>query len=250
MRVFSVHHALVLDKQKANEIDYLVDLLTPHGRIRALAKGAQKSRRRFLNLLEDLTYLRVHLRSSQRGFYPILESADPLFISEGARIDLTKYYFFSYVAEILNETAWGPLSTRDFHFLVRFLREIDERQVKPIYKTYFELHWLRMQGLKPHLESCVYCGVQPKRIFYFHVPAGGIICVNCRTEGARTVEREQIDLLIRLGKIDSLEKMAEFHSSSSNLEDLVNLIEDFFFYHLDVESKALPILKEQIRTHG
>lgn len=248
--MFSVHHALVLDKRKANEIDFLVDLLTPQGRLRVLAKGAQKSRRRFLNLLEDLTYLRVHLRKPYKGIYPILESADLLFISEQCRVDLLKFYFFSYVAEILQETAYGPLGLRDFHFLVRVLKEIDERPLKLVYKTFFEYHWLRIQGLKPYLESCVICGTQPKRIFYFHVPAGGVVCINCAPEGARILEREQIDLLRKLVRIDSLKSMEELSIEPLIKEEVTNLIEEFFLYHLDIESKALPILKEQMCSHG
>ena len=64
--------ACVLDKEKLGEIDYLVELLTPKGKIWAVAKGGQKSKKRFLNLLEELTFLRAHLRQPRKGNLPIL----------------------------------------------------------------------------------------------------------------------------------------------------------------------------------
>ncbi|MCS7199423.1 MAG: DNA repair protein RecO [Caldimicrobium sp.] len=238
---------IVLDKIKCNEIDYLIDLLTPRGKLRVIAKGAQKSKRRFVNLLEDLTSFRAHLRKPKRGKIPILESADPLYIPESPRFDLAKYYFFSYVAEVLTLTSLSPLRREDFWFLTEFIKDVDRLPWENYYKIFFELKWLYINGFGPHLDSCVRCHEKPRRIFYFSIPSGGLLCINCRDGQSRLLTSSQIDLLREMAKIDNLESMKNLIRGFSLDEERVlsALIEAFFLYYLDWEPRSLPFLKDR-----
>lgn len=240
--------ALVLDKDKVNEIDYLVELLTPKGRLRVLAKGAQKSKRRFLNLLEDLTLIRSHLRKPQRGKTLILESADPFYIPEGPRRDLVKFYFFSYLAETMKQTFYAPLGSEGFNFVVQYLKILDQEALQEGFKTIWEYMCLKLNGLEPYLEGCVRCGERPKRIFYFSPQAGGILCFQCRDERARPLEQIQIDLLRKIGRIKKAEEIFELLEAlqSERGRGIQGLLEEFFLYHIDWEPRALRILKEAL----
>ncbi|HCE79717.1 MAG TPA: DNA repair protein RecO, partial [Thermodesulfobacterium commune] len=120
---FSVE-GLVLSKEKIGEIDVLVEILTPKGKLWAIAKGAQKSRKRFVNLLEEFNLLNLHLRKTLKGALPILEKADLIFIPESIWGNLEKYIFFSYMGEVLSKVSFKGLEAEYFNFIkdwVKFL---------------------------------------------------------------------------------------------------------------------------------
>jgi len=243
--IFSVE-ALVLDKEKRKEIDLLVTLLTPRGKVRSLAKGAQKSLKRFLNLLEPLTHLRVHLRKPQRGKILILEGADLLNLPESPRRDLGKFFYFNYFAEMMDFAAQEAFKGPDFAWLTGFLKDFDRDSPSFEAKLWFELRWLEICGLYPEVGRCLRCGREPRRIYYFSLPAGGLLCFSCRDETAQMMQGNQIDLLRKIVRIKKLkEAKAQMEAlSKSELFSVARLIEDFLIYHLDWEPRSLRMLKE------
>lgn len=244
--------ALVLDKEERNEIDFLVTLLTPRGKIKALAKGAQKSRRRFLNLLEPLTYLRIHLRKPAKGQSLILEGADLFYLPESPRSDLFKFLLFSYISEVFEKTSPEAFKKGDFVWIVEFIKELDESETMEEAKTFFELKWLQICGLYPQISECVSCGREPKRIFYFSIPSGGIKCFSCKEETTLLISFSQIDLLRKVVRIKELKEVKNLMQALSKSERffLFRLVEEFFLFHLDWEPKSLRILKEEFSFNG
>ncbi|MGC9141196.1 MAG: DNA repair protein RecO [Caldimicrobium sp.] len=238
--------ALVLDKVERYEIDLLVTLLTPGGKIRTLAKGAQKSKRRFLNLLEPLTYLKVHLRKPQKGKTLILEGADLLYLPESPRREIAKFYFFSYLTEVLEFTSPEAFKRRDFEWLVEFIKELEENFNIKEAKTFFELKWLQICGLYPQVFECVSCGREPKKIYYFSIPSGGLMCFSCKDETSFPLNLNQIELLRKIVRIKKLKEGETLMQGQSAVERsfLARLIEEFFLFHLDWEPRSLRILKE------
>ncbi len=245
--LFSIE-SCVLGKEKLGEIDYLVELLTPKGKIWAVAKGAQKSRRRFLNLLEDLTFLRAHLRRSKKGNLPILEKVDLLFLSERARRDLKTYIFFSYVSEVLSKISYSGLSSDYFEFIKKFIKEIDLYGVPFLAKTYFEQKLLLYLGMALNWESCVKCGRIPNRLAFLNISSGGILCVDCKTERNQPVERPVLELLQNIARLpvcfknlENLEKSKIFEEKY--LKKACEISEISFFFFLPFEIKSLKFLK-------
>lgn len=239
--------ALILDKIQIKEIDYLVNLFTPRGKIKAIAKGAQKSKKRFLNLLEDLTYVRAHLRKPKKGEYLILEGVDLLFLLESPWRDLKKFYFFSYIAEVVSFTNPPFLRKEDFSFLVNFLKEIDLSNYSLEGKFFWEFKWLQICGLTPNLVHCVVCGSFPKKIFYFSIPKGGLLCFSCKDLSVTGLTLKQIDLLRKIVRIKKFEEARKFMTSLS-LEErkgLYSLMENFFLFHFNWEPKSLKFLRER-----
>ncbi len=244
--------ALVLDKDKIKEIDFLVTLLTPRGKIKALAKGAQKSFKRFLNLLEDLTYLRVHLRKPQRGRTLILEGADLLYLPESPRKQLLHFYFFSYLSEVIDFTAPISLSKESFFWITDYIKELDKRGIQGEHKFLWEMRWLEICGLSPYLSGCVRCGSRPQRLFYFSLSQGGVLCLKCRDEQVFTLTQAQIDLLRKIGRIKKLADL-DVPLQGLSVEEkrrLLEVSERFFIYHFDWEPRSLKLLKELWLGHG
>lgn len=240
--------AIILDKGQFKEIDLLVTLFTPRGKIKVLAKGAQKSRRRFLNLLEDLNYVRVHLRKPKKGNFLILERLDLIYFPESPWENLGKFYFFSYIAETLLYTNPPFLKRGDFNFVVDFLKAIDKKTLSFEDKFFWEFKWLQICGFSPNLESCVECGVIPKKVFYFSIPRGGLLCYDCKDLSCEGLTLKQIEILRKIGKINKLEEFiqAMYLFSWEEKEKILYLMENFFLFHLNWEPKSLSIIKEYL----
>lgn len=238
---------IIVDKVKIKEIDSLVTLFTPRGKIKVLAKGAQKSKRRFLNLLEELTYVRAHLRKPRKGYYLILEKVDLIYQLESPWKDLKKYLLLSYITETLNYTTPPFLRPKDFEIIVEFLKEVDGSENIYLNKFFWEFKWLQICGLTPHLESCINCGITPKKVSYFSISRGGFLCFRCRDLRDIPLSSNQIDLLRKMVRINNLKEL-KYELKTLKEEEkrgLFSLGEKFFLFHLDWEPKSLKVFKEK-----
>jgi len=240
---------LVLSKEKLGEIDLLLELLSPKGKIRAIAKGAQKSRRRFVNLLEEFNLLKAHFRKTKKGKLPILEKADLLFLPESIRYDYKKYIFFSYIGELISKISFSEQDVDYFCFIKDFIQELEKNEISWVYKPYFELKVLKLLGWEPQLFRCVKCGYKPKKIFYFSVTAGGILCYKCKDEISEFLEFQVIDILQNLIKMPlDLKNLLKFEKKvelSPNIKrKILKISEDFLRFFLFFDINSLKFLKE------
>ncbi|PMP67470.1 MAG: DNA repair protein RecO [Thermodesulfobacterium geofontis] len=244
--IFSLE-ALVLSKEKLGEIDLLVELFTPKGKIWSIAKGAQKSRKRFVNLLEEFNFIKAHLRKTSKGKFPILEKADLLFLPESIRNDYRKYIMISYMGEILSKINFYGLFVEYFSFIKILFKEIEKNELILLLKPFFELKILKFSGWSPEFFQCVKCGYKPKKVFYLSIPEGGILCFKCKDENSESINLETIEVLrnlieipVHFEKLKKLEK--DLEKSIEVKEKIFKISEKFFKYFLPFEWNSLKFL--------
>ncbi len=243
--------ACVLGKEKIGEIDYLVKFLTEKGKVLAIAKGAQKSRRRFINALEEFNVIKGTFRKTSKGRFPILESCDILFIPERIRSDFKSYIFFSYAGELVEKVSFEGLGAEYYEFFKKFLLEFEEKEILKVLKPYFEVRMLEFLGWLPELRRCVKCGYTPRNIFYFSVLEGGILCFNCKNGSGFVLEKEVIEVLRKLLNtppkyefLDELEK--ELKKKKEIVRKVWKISEDLVKFFLPFEINSLKFLEEGI----
>jgi DNA repair protein RecO (recombination protein O) len=246
--IFSLE-ALVLSKEKLGEIDLLVELFTSEGKIWCIAKGAQKSRKRFVNLLEEFNIIKAHLRKTSKGKFPILERADLIFLPETIRGNFRKYITISYIGEILSKTSFSGLKVNYFSFVKEFLKFFEKKDSEFLWKPFFELKILKFSGWTPEFFQCVKCGYRPKKIFYISVSEGGILCFRCKDETSEYLDLKTIQILrsltedsINFEKLQKLEK--ELKNAVDVKEKIFKISEKFFRFFLPFEINSLKFLKE------
>lgn len=246
--IFSLE-ALVLSKEKLGEIDLIIELLTHKGKIWSIAKGAQKSKKRFVNLLEEFNIIKAHLRKTSKGKFPILEKADLLFLPESIRNDYRKYIIVSYIGEICSKINFSGLFIEYFSFIKNLFKEVEKNEITLLLKPFFELKILKFSGWSPELFQCVKCGYKPKKVFYFSIPEGGILCFKCKDGNSETLDLETIEILRNLIKmpveIERLKKIEKILEKSIDVkEKIFKISEKFFKYFLPFELNSLKFLKE------
>jgi DNA repair protein RecO (recombination protein O) len=179
--------AVVVRTRAFGESDKIVTFLTRDlGKIAGIAKGAQRSKRRFVNVLEPFTHVDVTLRlrpGSDLAFVNacILRDA-PISIAR----DLLKFAYASYVLELTDRMVREREAGPETYELVRdALALLEAGDAEPGVLRAFELHLLRLTGYEPELDRCRRCAVPAiaGTTMYVHPARGGVLCARCRGEG-------------------------------------------------------------------
>ncbi len=205
----------MLNRYEIGESDLVLTLLSPvFGKFSAIAKGARRSKRRFVNVLEPFTLLRAHLRKTRTGFFPFLEQADLLITWEPIRLDPRRFVLASYFAELVELFSKPNIGQEIFFLLKEALEVISKEEPNNFLKLAFELKLLSLTGFGPDFSQN---GVSfsPKEVAIL-----------------RTFLRYPLSNLKRI------------RISEEIFSKAIEAIENFLLYVLDREINALRIWKE------
>jgi DNA repair protein RecO (recombination protein O) len=179
--------AVVVRTRAFGESDKIVTFLTRDlGKIAGIAKGAQRSKRRFVNVLEPFTHVEVTLRlrsGSDLAFVNACVLRDaPITIAR----DLVKFAYASYVLELTDRMVREREAGPETYELIRdAIALLEAGDAEPGVLRAFELHLLRLTGYEPELDRCRRCATAATAgtTMYVHPARGGVLCARCRGEG-------------------------------------------------------------------
>ena len=178
--------AIVLRSWPYGESDKLVSLLTEsYGKLRGIAKGAKRSRKRFANSLELFSIVNLHFQDRPDGGLVLLLSADLTVAFKKLDTSLEKITLASYMVEVID----GLIGERDpspvvFEHLRQGLLFLDSDGVAPLeFLTTFELKLLRLAGYQLALDGCNLCALTRDKYalprWHFSPAEGGLLCGFC-----------------------------------------------------------------------
>ncbi|MBO4367618.1 MAG: DNA repair protein RecO [Clostridia bacterium] len=203
-----IHNAIVLRRSDWRDYDRMLTLLTPEGRIDAVARGCRRPKSPLLSAAEPFTageytlyksisHYQVEQYRSTDTFYPLREDYERL----------THAAYYLRLAEMISlpDQPCRPL----FDMLLRALAHITYGETAPeIVTMAFELHLLASLGLSPSMDRCVRCGVQVDSAAWFDAEGGGVVCEKCKkalpdiSNGAR-----RIMMRVPMTRFDALSKL-------------------------------------------
>ncbi|MGH9751045.1 MAG: DNA repair protein RecO [Candidatus Polarisedimenticolia bacterium] len=179
--------AFVLTSRPLGEADRIVVFLTrASGKVRGVAKGARRSRRRFGANLMPLSRVRLRYFEREGSDLARVESADLLESFYLLQEDPERAAALSCLVEVTDafarEEAADEAFFRLLHAVLRAVRE--GLHLDPALR-YFEIWTLRLHGVLPDLLVCPRCGRAPGRGGAIYDRRGGtVVCVRCRPERA------------------------------------------------------------------
>ena len=176
--------AFVLRSHAYGESDRIVRFITEDfGKVSGIAKGAMRSRRRFVNTLEPFVKIRLAFRVRPRSELAFIERCELIGILRGFGSDLDRFACGSYVLELTDQLVMGrEAGTEIFRLVETTLSMLDSIGPCPSVVRAFELHVLGAIGYRPDLTSCRACGRSVSTLpSVLIVPArGGVVCTRCR----------------------------------------------------------------------
>jgi DNA repair protein RecO (recombination protein O) len=174
--------AILLGATPFAESDLIVTLLTPAGKVRAMAHGARRSKRRFAGALETFASLRVELQHRGSGLSTLGE-ATVLTIHPAIRADLSRIGHAAYACELVDRfLPEGMENPRLFRLLAAYLQRLDSAPLSLADRRFFEVNLLKVCGFPLRLDSCGSCGAtldHSAAASYAASPIGEILCPLC-----------------------------------------------------------------------
>jgi DNA repair protein RecO (recombination protein O) len=194
--------AVVLRARAYGESDKIVTFLTrDFGKLTGIGKGAQRSRRRFVNSLDPLSRVRVYLRLRPTATLAFLESCE-LLQPSSAFADPAKLAYASYLAELSDQLTVEEHPAPDvYELLADGLAVLESGPATGAFLRGFELQLLARGGYEPQLERCRSCQApfaQAEAVF-FDPLQGTLSCGRCRdARASMEVGREVVTSLAAL----------------------------------------------------
>jgi DNA repair protein RecO (recombination protein O) len=198
--------AIVLDCYDYGESDLIVTLFSrAQGRLTAIAKGAKKSKRRFVNKLELFSFLHILYDVKPGRNLAFLEDADlhTSFINLRQRVDL--YTAASIIREaLLVATKEDEADEQIFRLSLWALHQCNLFQQPRLTITLFLIRLLAYLGYRPNMENCHRCEklADPTGKYWFQPSYGGLVCSTCNNLDASCV-------LLSLGTIRALRSVQD-----------------------------------------
>ena len=186
MAAYSVE-GIVLRHADYRENDRMLTLLTPLGRLDALARGCKRPKSPLLPASEvfamgsyEVVAAKGHAIVSacllRDSFYPL-------------RLDMDKLSCAAYMANICEATVQpNENAQRPFLLLARALGYLSYQHYAPrTVLSAFLLHYAAALGYKPRLNHCVVCGrrLEVGSGALFDIEQGGVVCPACADSALR-----------------------------------------------------------------
>ena len=178
--------AIITRVRDFGESDLLVSFFTPdRGRLKGIAKGARKSRRRFSNCLDLFCLSNLEYELKREGDLYFLHSCKLVHAFPGVRSDFASLSLASYMGELAEILfPWGVVDRDMFELLKNSFLALDEGEMIDQLRILFETKAMCLGGYKINFERCCNCG----RIYtgegraVFAKSKGGVACLKCEKE--------------------------------------------------------------------
>ena len=243
----------VLKSLSYGESDLIVTFFCrEYGKLKGIAKGAKRSKKRFANVFEPFSLSRIIFTRKNRDMLALIESCEIIDHYALIRQDLEKTLTASYFIELADHfSPEGKSNEQLFALLADFLSLMTRENISDAIIRFFEMRLLKIAGFEPALTACVRCKapVANGASYYFFPHEGGITCAACaRPERYdQTVSAGTIRTLL-LGREMDLEKMKMVCLPASLAVESRNILCNFIVYVLGREVKSLKVL-EQVRRY-
>jgi DNA repair protein RecO (recombination protein O) len=256
MRITYKATSIILNTFDYGESDRILTCYTDDfGKIKGIAKGARRSKKRFPNALEPFSLSRIVFSRREHDTLSIIESCDIINHHSGIREDLDKTLISSYLLELTDKfTHEGKNEIAFFQLLEKFLHIIDIGMSNPSTSLirFFEMRLLKIAGYEPVFDRCIHCHkpLSHTEIYRFHPNMGGIKCGVCQQSNADSfpVSVGTLKSLL-LGKEIDIQKVNRINLSDQAAQES-NLILSRFIHHLLGKNLNSLSVLNQVREMG
>jgi len=241
--------ALVLELSDFGDIDRIVTFYTSDfGKVKGIAKGAKKSRKRFGAAMDLFSYVFLSFFTKETSGLARINHCQLLQNFSAIQQDIIRIGFGSYIAELIKEmTAEGVSNQELFNTLINFFSLLDNFPPKEDYLRIFEIRLLVTLGYRPCLNRCVSCKGELKKSesLWFSVSQGGVVCASC-ISGKRDLYPVSLGTLRLLQKATDLDldKIKRLIFPPQALEESREFLPQFIQYHIGKELKTLKFLEK------
>ncbi len=211
------------------ESDKIVTFYCPElGRLTGIAKGAKRSKKRFVNKLELFSLLNIVFATNRYSSLVRVDRAELLQSHPAIPHHFQSYAGAMLICELLlNWSRENDGDQRLFRLLLWSLEQLDNQQSAAGIIIIFYSRMLGISGYKPQFGGCLGCGKLSPDVapFSFRPSRSGIICRRCSPE-KRIINPVAINTakLMRLVAELPLEKVSRLQFSAASQAEALALL--------------------------
>lgn len=241
--------AIVLRTLDYGESDRIVTFYTADfGKLKGIAKGARRSKRRFANTLEPFACLQLLFSRRRHDGLSLIEEGTVINHYPGIAGDLKKTLYASYMLDITEQfTVENKRNEELFYLLQEFIESMDVDDASEDIVRFFEMRLLRLVGYEPVLDRCIACKapVGNGDIYRFSLREGGVKCSLCspRDDDFLSLSPGTIKYLL-LGKDLEKDKLSRLILSGRSADESRHFLGRFIEHLLGKELKSLRVMRE------
>ncbi len=241
--------AVILNTFDFSESDRIISFMTrEHGRLKGIAKGARRSRKRFVNNIEPMSHSTLVFFSSERNELVRIDDAALISGFSGLKTDVERLSVGYYLLELTAEmTAEGQVLPQVFTLLTDFLGRIEgsaDTDTETLVR-FFEIRLLSQLGYMPHLDGCVLCRtpLSEGSTVLFSSERGGALCRPCSSGTANLVGLSigTARFLAMAARLDA-DKLQRLKPMAECLRECEAALSDFIRFQLGKELKTRRFL--------
>ncbi|MHB8085994.1 MAG: DNA repair protein RecO [Dehalococcoidia bacterium] len=233
--------AIIIKRHKFGEADRLITLFTSDfGKLRAIAKGAMRSKSKLGGNVELLTYSQLMLARGRNLDIITQAQAIENFLPIRDSLELMSGGF--YLAELVDAFTEENVEDRElFDLFLNTLREMATSSDMERALRYFELRLLSHMGYRPQLQKCANCSRQLEpEVNYFSPHQGGALCRECGYPdiSARTISVNALKVL-RLWLECDFATACRVKLTADLSREIKNLMRENIRYLLEKQLKSI-----------
>ena len=244
--------AVVIRVLDHGESDKIITFYCPElGRLTGIAKGAKRSKKRFVNKLELFSRLQIRFATNSRSSLVRIDQAELVNAYPLIRSDYSRYAAAALIGEIMLHCSREDDGDPEvFRLLEWSLARLNSGQEVDQTIILFQIRMLALAGYQPVLQGCVRCGrVDPEAApFFFLASRNGFVCRCCNREKTQTFPLNLSTVkLLQLALDLPLDKIGRLRFSSRSRTEAMELLERYSTSLLQREihswSHLSPVLK-------
>ncbi|MCD6388703.1 MAG: DNA repair protein RecO [Desulfobulbaceae bacterium] len=224
--------AVVIRVLDHGESDKIVTFYCPElGRLTGIAKGAKRSKKRFVNKLELFSQLQIRFAGNSRSSLVRIDQAELVNAYPVIRSNYSRYTAATLIGELmLHSSRENDGDPKVFKLLVWSLAQLNKGKEVDQTIILFQIRMLALAGYQPMLKGCVRCGridpgVAP---FFFLASRNGFVCRRCNREKTQTLPLALSTIkLLQLALDLPLEKIDRLRFSSRSRTEAMELLKRY-----------------------
>jgi len=239
--------AIVLGATEFSESDLILTFYTREfGKVKGIAKGARRSRRRFVGTLDAPAHIRGVFHASDRSELVRVDAAALVDGFDGLKSDVLRYANACCLLELVSETTReAQAASGIYDLLLEFLHLMEASDTVPALLGFFEIKLMALAGYQPHLDGCVVCrqdiDKSPGGRICFSSERGGVVCAGCSGGLGLPLTVGTARMLSSAARLGA-DKLGRLKPAPAMVAESSRLLDDFIRHHIGRELKAKRFL--------
>jgi DNA repair protein RecO (recombination protein O) len=229
---------VVIQVRTYGESDKIVTFYSKtKGRMSGIAKGAQRSLKRFVNKLELFSHLEILYTDSRNSSLVMIDQAELINPFPAIRGNYDRFTAAALICElILHWTRENDPDERIFGLLIWALTSLEDLKRPAAWVVIlFNIKLLTLLGYKPDLSGCTECStlIHQDGPYRFNPARNGLMCRKCSTSTSNLGQSPGLNFSITTARFLNkaqempLDKVARLHFSPDVVKEALAMLKNY-----------------------